>query len=119
MHQRGFSLLNSGLEYTDSIFNQPPDRGKAEAVRLLVACGLAEEGARLPGTDSAGVQYNNVKPPTHRQHLIPEQEPALQQEAERSCFTLEFFRQFLPPAQDSLPPLHPPPLAPHGRWRRS
>lgn len=83
------------LKYTDSIFNQMPDGGKPEAERLLVACRLTEEEARLPGTASAGVQYNNVKPATHHQHLIPEQEPALQREAKRSCFTLEFFRQFL------------------------
>lgn len=107
-----------GLRYTVSIFNQTPDGGKPKAARLPVACGLGGEEAGLPGAASAGVQYNNVKPPTHRQHLIPEQEPALQQEAERSCFTLEFFRQFLPPAQDGLPPLHPPPPAPHGRQRR-
>lgn len=116
--REAFPSSTPGLKYTDSIFNQMPDGGKPEAERLPVACRLTKEEARLPGTASAGVQYNNVKPATHRQHLIPEQEPALQREAKRSCFTLEFFRQFFPPAQDSLPPLHPPPLAPHGHQRK-
>lgn len=69
--REAFPSSAPGMKYTDSIFNQTPDGGKPEAARLPVACGLAEEEARLPGTASAGVQYNNVKPPTHHQHLIP------------------------------------------------
>jgi len=114
--REAFPSLAPGLKYTDRIFTQMPDGGKRSGQaggRLRPRRG----GGQAAGTASAGVQHSNAKPPTHCQPLIPEQEPALQQEAERSCFTLEFFRQFLPPAKDSLPPLHPPPPAPHGRWR--